>query len=85
MIVTGDFNATSGGNSPSAREIRELGGQGFDVNGGDIHDGKGGASLSHKPIDHVLPRGVGSSEATRWDRRQSDHDGQEVDVTLPNW
>lgn len=84
-VVAGDFNAESTGNSPSAQGIRNFGGQGFDVGAGDIHDGKGGTSASHRRIDHVLPRGVGSSEATRWDRDQSDHDGQVVDLTLPSW
>ncbi|RZS43232.1 hypothetical protein EV193_102211 [Herbihabitans rhizosphaerae] len=84
-VVTGDFNAGSEGNGPSARGIREFGGQGFDVDAGNIHDGKHGTSEYNYRIDHVLPRGVGSSEATRWHRGKSDHDGQEVDVTLPYW
>lgn len=84
-VVAGDFNAVATGDSPSAQGIREFGGQGFDVGAGDIHDGKGGTSENHHPIDHVLPRGVGSSEARRWDRGESDHDGQVVDVTLPSW
>ncbi|MFC6015332.1 endonuclease/exonuclease/phosphatase family protein [Plantactinospora solaniradicis] len=84
-VVAGDFNALSTGNSPSAQAIRDFGRQGFDVNAGDIHDGRGGTSASNRRIDHVLPRGVGASEATRWDRTPSDHDGQVVDLTLSNW
>lgn len=84
-VVSGDFNTESTGNSGSAQGIRAFGGQGFDVHGGDINDGKGGTSASHRRIDHLMPRGVGASEATRWDRDQSDHDGQVVDLTMPNW
>ncbi|WP_378733894.1 endonuclease/exonuclease/phosphatase family protein [Nocardia brasiliensis] len=84
-VVAGDFNAQSGGNSPSAQGIRNFAGQGFDVDTGKIYDGRGGTSQSNLPIDHVLPRGVGSSEATRWERGESDHDGQVVDLTMPNW
>jgi hypothetical protein len=88
-VVSGDFNSVSEGNSPSSRQIQQFGGQGFDVDAGDIHDGPGGSlrgtSLSHRPIDQLMPRGVGASEAQRWARAQSDHDGQEVDLTLPNW
>jgi hypothetical protein len=84
-VVTGDFNAGSAGNSASAGQIRDFNGQGFDVNGGQINDGRGGTSLTNKPIDHLMPRGVGSSPATRWDRHPSDHDGQAVDLTMPNW
>jgi hypothetical protein len=84
-VVAGDFNSGSSGASSSAQAIREFGDQGFDVNAGDIHDGKGGTSLNHHPIDFVMPRGVGASSAQRWDRDQSDHDGQVVDVTLSDW
>jgi hypothetical protein len=89
MVVSGDFNAASEGNSPSAQQIQQFGKHGFDVDAGDIHDGPGGSlrgtSLTHKPIDQLMPRGLGASEAQRWARAQSDHDGQEVDLTLPNW
>ncbi|MEV4617427.1 endonuclease/exonuclease/phosphatase family protein [Asanoa sp. NPDC049573] len=84
-VVAGDFNSVSSGTSSSAQAIREFGDQGFDVNAGDIHDGKGGTSYSHHPIDFVMPRGVGASSAQRWDRDPSDHDGQVVDVTLSDW
>lgn len=84
-IVTGDFNATSSGDTPSARNIRGFGNQGFDVNAGDINDGLGGTSLSHRKIDFVMPRGLATSETERWGRGPSDHDGQLTDVTMPNW
>jgi hypothetical protein len=84
-VVAGDFNSLSTDGSQSAQAIRRYGTQGFDVNQGDIHDGRGGTSASHRRIDHLMPRGLGASEATRWDRGQSDHDGQVVDVTLPGW
>ncbi|GAA3783807.1 hypothetical protein GCM10022225_84920 [Plantactinospora mayteni] len=84
-VVGGDFNSVTTGNSPSAQALRGFGGHGFDVNGGVIHDGRGGTSASNIPIDHVMPRGVGASDAQRWARGQSDHDGQRVDLTLSNW
>ncbi|WP_194814977.1 endonuclease/exonuclease/phosphatase family protein [Nocardia sp. XZ_19_385] len=89
VVVGGDFNAEAGGDSPSAQEIRNFDLDGFDTKAGTIHDGPGGqpkgTSEQHYPIDHVLPRGVGSTPAERWDRGESDHDGQRVDVTMPAW
>lgn len=89
MVVTGDFNAQAQAPKPefepSAQAIRNFGGNGFDINGGVIDDGRGGTSKSNLPIDHVMPRGVGAVEAQRWRRDQSDHDGQDVDITMPNW
>lgn len=89
VIVGGDFNATSTGNSPSSQAIRNFGLDGYDTGAGTINDGPGGqpkgTSESHHPIDHVLPRGVGTAPAERWDRGESDHDGQRVDVTMPSW
>ncbi|MGW4365744.1 endonuclease/exonuclease/phosphatase family protein [Nocardia takedensis] len=85
IVIGGDFNASANGDSPSAQEIRAFGDQGFAVDAGRIYDGLGGTSASHQPIDHVLPRGVGTSAAERWDREESDHDGQNVEVTLPAW
>ncbi|MFG1793280.1 endonuclease/exonuclease/phosphatase family protein [Nocardia sp. NPDC049149] len=88
-VIGGDFNAASGGNDPSAQAIRRFADQGVDPYAGVIHDGPNGApvgtSANHYPIDHVLPRGIGASEAQRWARDESDHDGQRVDVTLPAW
>lgn len=85
MIVTGDFNATSTPGTPSGDEIQNFGKKGFDVGGGVINDGQGGTSATHRPIDQVMPRGVGALPAQRWNREQSDHDGQLVDIVLPNW
>jgi hypothetical protein len=80
-VVTGDFNA--GPNASTG--VRNFERNGLDVHGGDIHDGVGGTSLKHRPIDYVMPRGVGAAEARRWDRDPSDHDGQVVDLTMPYW
>ncbi|MET7767790.1 endonuclease/exonuclease/phosphatase family protein [Nocardia sp. NPDC005366] len=85
IVIGGDFNASSSGNGASAQQIRAFAEQGFNVDAGRIDDGLGGTSASHIPIDHVLPRGVGTSAAERWDRGESDHDGQNVEVTLPAW
>ncbi|MFC9894583.1 endonuclease/exonuclease/phosphatase family protein [Nocardia sp. NPDC127579] len=89
VLVGGDLNAAMNGNDPSARAIQRFGWDGYDTHAGTINDGPNGApkgtSQSYHPIDHVLPRGVGTAPATRWDRGQSDHDGQRVDVTMPNW
>lgn len=84
-IIAGDFNGTFGPEDPNGQRIRDFGSQGFDPYAGQIHDGQGGTSASHRPIDQIIPRGVGTSDALRWERGQSDHDGQRVDVTLPAW
>ncbi|GAB2678562.1 endonuclease/exonuclease/phosphatase family protein [Nocardia goodfellowii] len=89
VVVGGDFNAVTNDGSPSAQAIRNFAGNGFDTDAGTIHDGPGGApfgtSASNRPIDHYLPRGLGTAPAERWYREQSDHDGQRVDLTLPAW
>src|SRR5690606_36009014 len=85
VVIGGDFNATSIGNGDSAQQIQKFRAEGFDVDAGRIDDGRGGTSASNIPIDHILPRGVGSTPAERWEREESDHDGQQVDVTLPAW
>lgn len=84
-VLSGDFNAMPTGDDPAARELARLRRQGFDTDAGDIHDGHGGTSASNKPIDYVMPRGAGSTEAYRWERKDSDHDGQVVDVTIADW
>ncbi|GIH08198.1 hypothetical protein Rhe02_62650 [Rhizocola hellebori] len=85
-LVTGDFNnSPTGVDTPFGKSLNQYGQHGFDVHAGDLHDGQGGTSASHLPIDYVIPRGVGSTEATRWGRDESDHDGQVVDVTIPDW
>ncbi|MGY1901245.1 endonuclease/exonuclease/phosphatase family protein [Nocardia gipuzkoensis] len=89
VVVGGDFNAVSEDSSPSAQAIRKFAGDGFDTDAGALNDRPAGqpqgTSASYRPIDHVLPRGVGTTPAERWDRDESDHDGQRVDVTLPAW
>ena len=85
-IVAGDFNnSPTGGDTPFGQSLNRYGQHGYDVHAGDLNDGQGGTSASHLPIDYVMPRGVGSSTATRWGRDQSDHDGQVVDVTIADW
>ncbi|MEV6275076.1 hypothetical protein [Nocardia sp. NPDC051832] len=89
VVVSGDFNAKADGDKPSAPEIQNFGPHGFDTDADRIYDGPGGAprgtSESYNEIDHVLPRGVGTTEAERWDRGESDHDGQRLDITIPAW
>ncbi|MEQ4300911.1 endonuclease/exonuclease/phosphatase family protein [Plantactinospora sp. B6F1] len=85
-VVGGDFNSVANDDSPSAQALRGYAGRGFDLGASTIHDGWGGTSATNRPIDHLLPRGVGAAgEAHRFDRQQSDHDGQLVDVRLPSW
>lgn len=84
-IIGGDFNTNRDRDYPGAHAIGGFTGQGFDPDAGRIDDGLGGTSASHLPIDYVMPRGVATSDAERWDRDFSDHDGQRVDVTLPAW
>ncbi|MBF6354243.1 hypothetical protein IU449_06765 [Nocardia higoensis] len=85
VIIGGDFNANADSDSPSTDALDRYTDQGLDPTAGRIDDGLGGTSPSYRPIDYVIPRGVGTSEAERWNRDESDHDGQSVDVTMPAW
>jgi endonuclease/exonuclease/phosphatase family metal-dependent hydrolase len=85
-IVAGDFNSEPGSpDSPFGQALDRFGEHGYDPHGGDLHDGQGGTSESHYAIDYLMPRGVATTPATRWDREKSDHDGQVVEVTIPDW
>ncbi|MFC8044469.1 hypothetical protein [Nocardia sp. NPDC057353] len=84
-LVNGDFNTNRDRDYPGAHAIDGFTAQGFDPDAGRIADGQGGTSASNLPIDYVMPRGVATSDAERWDRDFSDHDGQRADVTLPAW
>lgn len=85
VVIAGDFNANAKVDYPSTDALNDYTDQGLDPTAGQIDDGLGGTSPSHQPIDYVIPRGVGTSEAERWDRDESDHDGQSLDVTMPSW
>ncbi|MCM6773906.1 endonuclease/exonuclease/phosphatase family protein [Nocardia sp. CDC159] len=97
-VIAGDLNAVADPRDvpkdkpfklPSAEAIRNFDNQNFDHRAGEIHDGPDGrlkgTSAGNAPIDHVLPRGVGTAPAERWQRWESDHDGQRVDVAMPAW
>ncbi|MCI2423648.1 hypothetical protein MOQ72_40210 [Saccharopolyspora sp. K220] len=86
-VIAGDLNSSQGGVGPHGDAYRNLGRQGYDTDAGFIHDGKGGTSSTGARIDHVMPRGVGTSEATRWSTadHESDHDGIVTDIKMPNW
>jgi hypothetical protein len=79
-------------NDPAGRAFSDLGQQGYDTDAGYLGGdpgGKGqfGTSKSDLRIDHLMPRGVGANDATRWwaTEEESDHDGMVVDVQMPNW
>jgi hypothetical protein len=78
-------------NTPQGRAFGNLGQQGYDTDAGFLTEpggvGKYGTSISDSRIDHLMPRGVGASDATRWaaTEEESDHDGMVVDVRMPNW
>ncbi|GIH03767.1 hypothetical protein Rhe02_18340 [Rhizocola hellebori] len=85
-IVSGDFNTEHSGDDLADDAINSLGeDRGFDVDAGRIDDGHDGTSSGGKFIDYTMTRGVGSTEATRWDHERSDHDGIRTDVTVTDW
>jgi hypothetical protein len=85
-VIAGDFNTEHDGDDLADDAINSLEeDRGFDVDAGRLNDGQGGTSSSGRYIDYVMPRGVGSTEAERWDRERSDHDGMTTDLTVTDW
>jgi exonuclease III len=78
-------------NKPEGQAFGNLGRQGYDTDAGFLttpgDTGKYGTSITDSRIDHLMPRGVGANDATRWaaEDKESDHDGIVVDVRMPNW
>lgn len=85
-VIAGDFNTEHDGDDRADAAINNLeDDRGFDVDAGRLNDGEGGTSSSGRYIDYIMGRGVGSTEAERWDRDRSDHDGMTTDLTVTDW
>lgn len=86
-ILAGDFNTEHDNEDEQGDQaINRLEEErGFDVDAGRLNDGEGGTSSGGNYIDYIMGRGVGSTEAERWDRERSDHDGMTTDVTVTEW
>ncbi len=85
-VIAGDFNTEHDGDDLADEAINNLEDErGFDVDAGRISDGQGGTSSEGNYIDYTMTRGVGATEATRWDRERSDHDGIRTNVTVTDW
>ena len=85
-VIAGDFNTEHDGDGLADEAVNNLeDDRGFDVDAGRLNDGQGGTSSSGRYIDYIMSRGVGSTEAERWDRERSDHDGMTTDLTVTDW
>ncbi|HEX6681951.1 MAG TPA: endonuclease/exonuclease/phosphatase family protein [Candidatus Limnocylindrales bacterium] len=86
-VLAGDFNTEHGNEDEQGDQAinRLEEDRGFDVDAGRLNDGEGGTSSGGNHIDYIMGRGVGSTDAERWDRERSDHDGMTTDVTVTDW
>lgn len=80
-VLGADLNAEldDGNLSAAAVDAYE---QGFDVEAGEV----GGTSHSGRSIDYIMPTdGIQAGDPSLVDGGPSDHNGQRVDLTIPNW
>lgn len=81
-LLGADLNAELDDGNLSSAAVARFGDDGFDVNAGEV----GGTSHSGRSIDYVMPvDGITAGNPTLVDGGTSDHDGQRVDVAIPNW